>query len=438
MLTACNAADAPSPNADAPAGTSANLKVDLAAQETRTPARALLARQQALSPAPGYSCGFPRHHDYSSNFILPDHRTRLQLDNDVIRAYEDWKAAYLVEVPETSTGLPGFRVAFSASAPERTVSEGLGFGMLIMVAMAGYDPLAQHYFDGLWRFSRDHPSSIDSRLTAWQIPESTAGEASAFDGDADIALALLMADRQWGSGGVVDYRSESQQMADALYESAIGPQSLLPMLGDWVDPDGAPHNQYSSRSSDFMPASFRAFATLDGAEKWLDVIVTVQEVIRQFQQAYDSGLLPDFVQRDGETFKPADAGFLEGEHDGDYFYNAGRLPWRLAMDALTNGDQQSRESLRNMTRFIVAAVADDPASMGAGYLLDGTPIGNYFSSFFAAPFALALMSEPRYQAQLNKLYDAIYQRREGYYEDSVTLLSLLLLTGNFWSVSGEC
>jgi len=64
--------------------------------------------------------------------------------------------------------------------------------------------------------------------------------------------------------------------------------------------------------------------------------------------------------------------------------------------------------------------------------------GNYFTTLFAAPFAVALMSEPRYQQRLNELYDAIYQRREDYFEDSINLLSLLLLTGNFWSMEHSC
>jgi hypothetical protein len=44
-----------------------------------------------------------------------------------------------------------------------------------------------------------------------------------------------------------------------------------------------------------------------------------------------TGLLPDFVQFDRGcgSYKPAQPGFLEGNNDGSYFYNAGRIPWRF-------------------------------------------------------------------------------------------------------------
>jgi hypothetical protein len=47
--------------------------------------------------------------------------------------------------------------------------------------------------------------------------------------------------------------------------------------------------------------------------------------------ARTTGLLPDFVQfdRGSGSYKPAQAGFLEGNNDGAYFYNSGRIPWRF-------------------------------------------------------------------------------------------------------------
>jgi hypothetical protein len=49
-----------------------------------------------------------------------------------------------------------------------------------------------------------------------------------------------------------------------------------------------------------------------------------------------TGLLPDFVQYDRGcgSYKPAQSGFLEGNNDGAYFYNAGRIPWRFGASPL--------------------------------------------------------------------------------------------------------
>ena len=61
--------------------------------------------------------------------------------------------------------------------------------MVITALMAGHDPQAREIFDGLWAFSRAHPSKNDGQLMAWQVPTKKGDQPdSAFDGDADICL----------------------------------------------------------------------------------------------------------------------------------------------------------------------------------------------------------------------------------------------------------
>jgi hypothetical protein len=84
--------------------------------------------------------------------------------------------------------------------------------------------------------------------------------------------------------------------------------------------------------------------------------------------------------------------------------------------------------------WIASVMGENPANIKAGYYLDGTPLpgSNYFSTFFVAPFGVALMTRPNQQQCLNDIYDAVYDTHEDYYQDSVTLLSLLVMTGNYW------
>ena len=42
------------------------------------------------------------------------------------------------------------------------------------------------------------------------------------------------------------------------------------------------------------------------------------------------------------------------------------------------------------------------------------------------------MTEPSQQQWLNDVYDSVRGIHEDYYEDSVTLLCLLVMTGNYW------
>ncbi|NWG75204.1 MAG: hypothetical protein HXY24_11445 [Rubrivivax sp.] len=161
--------------------------------------------------------------------------------------YDYWKERYLKAAGTTPGGAPLYRIAFGSSAPNVnvTVSEGQGYGMIIVALMAGHDAQAQTYFDGLWRFARANPSGIDSRLMTWRVPIDGNGNDSAFDGDADMAYALLLADKQWGSSGSINYKAEAEQVIAGILESTIGPTSRLPMLGDWVDPNGVDYNQYT-------------------------------------------------------------------------------------------------------------------------------------------------------------------------------------------------
>lgn len=399
----------------------------------------------SVFPAPaaaGPRYPFPQHLDYASGTIRPNHRSQAEQDGDVRAFYDYWKALYLVEAGTTPQGNPLFRVSFGSADPDKTVSEGQGYGMIIVALVAGYDPQAQVIFDGLWEFSRAYPSDIDDRLMGWQVPPEPGSNNSAFDGDCDMAYALLLADKQWGSGGRINYSAEAEQVIAGILESTIGPTSRLPLLGDWVDPDGTPYHQYTPRSSDFMPDHFRAFGRATGDSVWAEVVNNSQAVISSLQSNHSptTGLLPDFivpVSPIDHTPQPAPPYFLEGPNDGDYYYNAVRDPWRIGTDALLNNDPVSLIQTRKIANWAQAAAGGIPTDIKPGYSLDGTPIppGDYFTTVFAAPLGVAAMTVSSQQEWLNDVYDAVRNTHGDYYADTVTLLCLLVMTGNYWDAT---
>ncbi|NWG75203.1 MAG: hypothetical protein HXY24_11440 [Rubrivivax sp.] len=189
-----------------------------------------------------------------------------------------------------------------------------------------------------------------------------------------------------------------------------------------------------------MPAHFRAYGRATNNLVWSEVISNSQAVITTLQANYSpaTGLLPDFVEPTSSTDhtpKPADAGFLEGPNDGKYNYNAGRDPWRLGTDALLNNDPVSLAQTRRISEWAFTATGGNPQNIQAGYELNGTPLANYFTTFFAAPLGVAAMTVPTQQTWLNAIYDTVHNTHEDYYEDSVTLLCLLVMTGNYWDPS---
>jgi endo-1,4-beta-D-glucanase Y len=305
--------------------------------------------------------------------------------------------------------------------------------------MGGYDEEAQQIFDGLWEFVRAHPSATDSRLMDWYFPDTENGNESAFDGDADIAYGLLLADAQWGSQGRINYKEEAIVLIGGIFESTIGPESHLPMLGDWVDANGELYNQYTPRSSDFLLVNFRAYGKATNDPVWNAVVSQSQAVMNAIQSDYSpqTGLMPDFIVLKGDALapQPAPAEFLEGPDDGHYSYNAGRVPWRVGSDALLHNDAASRAIAQKISRWIEASANGDPVNIRAGYDLDGNPLpgSDYFTTFYVAPMGVAAMTDPNQQEWLNAIYDSVYEKHIDYYEDSVNLICLFMMSGNAWT-----
>lgn len=386
---------------------------------------------------------FPQQVNYAADSLRVTSRTQAQQDDDVRAAYDRWKQNYLAAAKPDAQGRPRFRVKLNAGANEPTVSEGQGYGLVIVALMAGHDPEARTVVDGIWRFINDHRSEVDPRLPDWYVNADESaddrGETSAFDGEADIAYGLLLADAQWGSDGDVNYRAEALSLIQAMMEKEIGPDSNLPMIGDFVDPNGAVYNQFMTRTSDFMYGHFRAYARASGNAKWNQVVGATQAAATHIQTNFSpaSGLLPDFLvatSAQDNTLRPAKPNEAEGDPDGMYAANAGRVPWRIGTDWLLNSDAVSRRQAQKISVWAQASTGGDPMQIKPGYLLSGAPIppAEYWSTFYVAPMGVAAMATPGQQAWLNAIYDSVRNETQGYYEDSVTLLSMLVMTGHFW------
>ncbi|KAL6053745.1 Glucanase [Balamuthia mandrillaris] len=396
--------------------------------------------------ASGQNYPFPQSVEFAlEGAITPNHKTAEQLQADLKQEYDAWKSNYLVEMGTTDQGHKRYRVQMDAVDNRKTTSEAQGYGFLIVGLMAGYEPNAREIIDGLYYFFDDHRSSIDERLMDWNVaadegPDDT-GDDSAFDGDLDIAYGLMLADLQWGSDGNVNYREAAIDVIEGLGESCIGPRSMFPLLGDWVMPSQTEqYNENTTRPSDHAYHFFAAFGKYHSEQSsfWNKVKSTIQELDEYLQDTYasETGLLPDFVVYTEQTLQPAPAEFLEAEHDGSYNWNAGRVPWRLGMDALLNGDSVSASQVTKMISWLSEKTGGNPNNIAPGYLLDGTAIPgrDYQSALFVAPFAVAAAAAGEdHQEFLNAIWDKTLELTGGsYFGDSVALLSLLATSGNFW------
>lgn len=376
---------------------------------------------------------FPQNIPYP-NLATPNHKPHTSLNTDIQNYYNIWKQDFLRESNGNTPG-GGYYIGMKGTGgngDEITTSEAHGYGMIISALMAGYDPQAQFIFDGFYNMYDQHRSTGNSELMSWTISSDESAsndQASATDGDMDIAYALLLANKQWGSSGSIHYLTEAKRIINqGIKVSEVDSSTKRVMLGDWDS------NANSTRSSDWMTGHFQAFnkATLDSF--WLDVHNTAYALYNTVSQQYSpsAGLIPDFVV--GTTPRPANEYFLEGKTDDDYSWNACRTPLRLAVDAVHNDESKAHAILQKINNWITQKTNSNPANIKAGYSLEGTALVNYSSHAFTAPFlAAAAASSHEHQQFINQGWDLLSGTHESYYSDTISLLSMLFISGNWWA-----
>lgn len=417
----------------------------------------------AASAANPVSHPFPQHTTYRKGIILPDHITRGQMDDKVRTFYRAWKKRYI----RRGCGPGEYYVWFEGpDTRKQCVSEGQGYGMIIIALMAGYDTAAHTIYDGLLHYCRAHPSKADPHLMSWAQKKGcrNVDGSSATDGDMDIAYSLLLASAQWGNAGPVNYRKEALRMIQAILKEEINQQTFSILLSNSVEDDSEDYTDM--RTSDFMPAHFRAFRAFSGDPSWDKVIANNYSLFRFLQDAYspEAGLLPDFINKvtvgpaknlsgpAASTYQtlsedqtpllvraiPARSHYLESRYDGSYNYNACRVPWRIGTDFILNGDLRAAEIIEKINRWIRSTTKDNPDNISAGYSLGGADLKDryYEAMCFIAPFAVGAMAGPNNQPWLNKLWDYMVHfplEQFDYYDNSIKLIDMIILSGNYWA-----
>jgi hypothetical protein len=169
--------------------------------------------------------------------------------------------------------------------------------------------------------------------------------------------------------------------------------------------------------------------------KWTNVVNTTYTIINTLfaNNSPNTGLLPDFVIN-SSGWKPAPANFLEGPDDGHYNYNSCRTPWRITTDYLMTGDTRALDQLRKMNSWVRSKTGNNAANIMAGYDLGGTATANYTDNCFTIPFGVCAMTDAANQSWLNSIWTrAANTNTENYYNDSIRLLSMIAMSGNWWS-----
>ena len=378
---------------------------------------------------------FPQHVTYTAGTIKPNYLTITQLDNQVKSFYDTWKSLYLKQGCDQNS----YYIQFT-TGNDICVSEGQGFGMVIVAYMAGYDADAKTYYDGLYKWYKDHPSGVNPVLMCWKQGAqgcASIGFDAATDGDLDIAYSLLLADKQWGSDGAINYLQEAITQIAAIKQSERFAEVNSMQLGDWAN--GLEGYEDASRACDFMLDHFRSFKSATNDVVWNKVLNKSYGLVRNMQTNYSpsTGLLPDFIEDVDDNPRPAAPNFLEGPNDGSYSYNACRAPWRIANDYLLHGDTRSKRACNKINKWLRTTTGDNVDNIRSGYKLDGTNIqgNNYQDLSFIAPFTVSACVNSNNQQWLNNLWQnkiVVSSINEGYFPNTIKMYCMILISGNYW------
>ncbi|NPC54279.1 glycosyl hydrolase family 8 [Caenimonas soli] len=394
------------------------------------------------SGAPGSGVAYPfgaRLDAYVAG-ILPTHAPKSEMDSAIKASYDAWKAHAIVDVPT----VPGGKVVRFGSNPSYlAVSEGVGYGMLITVLMAGHDANARATFDALLTTVRARPAKgmvqyfgdQANNLMDWRLNmDGTSSDAndlgaSAMDGDLDIAMALLMAHRQWGSNQGWNYRQEAINTINALKN--------VNMKEDGAT-KGLP-NPNNNRTSDYMIGHFRAFKKATGDGFWDRAVDRAYELIDRMQTVYspNCGLMPDFVINTHTSAPEPSQGYIgDGTPTEGFFYaNAQRNPWRFGSDYVLSGDARWKNVCNKLLNFIKADCGGDPTRMALGYHLDGNAMErSYPPTAMIGPMICGAMVDASHQDFLNTLYSWTSAHfTTSYYDSELQLLPMIVASGNWWT-----
>ena len=319
---------------------------------------------------PAKNCKFPTSSRYP-NGIKPSCFSQSQMNAHCLDWYSMWKEKY---VTTEGCGPGEYRVQRIETGDENTndcVSEGIAYGMVITVYMHNDSNNTKSIFDGLWRFYCRYKN--DNNLMNWRIYKDGTVHypgGAAIDADEDVALALFMAHRQWGSDGEVDYFKEAVDISNSILQHEITASNDIRPGDSW---DGG-------NPSYFAPAAYTIFKRGTGNARWGEIArhtySTIVDYYYNSQETYDStldmytGLQPNWCDYAGGAWSPG----AWSMDPNSFWWDACRVPWRQGYDYLLNGTANSEYAKTNTKRiseYFKAKYDGDPSKIVSHYSLSG-------------------------------------------------------------------
>jgi endo-1,4-beta-D-glucanase Y len=361
--------------------------------------------------------------------------------------YNNWIAKFYVtyeeEVPASEEPYLGAMVEklkgsarIKFDSPLNTVSEGIGYGMLITYFMKDWEK-----FNRLFKYYQAYPVSAADGLffMKWMVKgdefkggfSADATGGSATDADLDVMTALFLA---YGETGNVEYLNYAKGIAGAIYSTEVNPTTHLFMPGN----DGLHMNDgYVYNTSYFSLVGIRLAIKYDTERSaaWQQVLDATYAYMLKVQAA-GNGLWPDWSNADGIPTNPennSSTGKL-----CDYFGLEGvRIPLRVMWDYNWYGDDRAKTLAETAGNFAFTSTGGDITKTLIKYIYQGEQPkagqgGAHFRGAFCSLWTVNATLSAYTPACNEVIVNTPFKTTNSlYFEPSMQLLYSLFLNGYF-------
>lgn len=390
----------------------------------------LLGAVGFATAAPNYP--FPNNYAYPHGSIYTgsDVQTKIQ------SLYTTWLSKYYVESGSEA------RIKFIQGGEDgsSSVSEGIAYGMLIMVYMDNATNNTQAKFDKLWAYYKANSNShgvMNWKVNGFthQVTAPVNGNSNgATDADLDAAQALLMAYKQWGKAS---YLTDAQNLIQSIWAYEVNSNKQL-KPGDMFD-------DYKNPCY-FITNAMNLFDQVKQLEGWSnawDWTTVADNCYTLMQKVADTntGLIPDWCYENGTLL----SGIKDSKFESIFGYDAVRIPWRMAHAYAWYGDTKAQSIAKKITTWVKGKYSS-PNDIKDGYCLNGNTGPDCSSAFsgslsswgtssnacFKGGLSIGSMVDPSFSSymQLCWQYGAATDSYGAYYTHTTQLLFMLCLTGN--------
>jgi len=280
----------------------------------------------------------------------------------------------------------------------KTVSEGIAYGMLMMVYFSTTATSYQTQFDKLWKYYNKWKNPTTG-LMSWKIegfsrvdPSDATYSNSASDAEFDTGVALVMAYYQFGDE---KYLNDAKALIATIRQQEISPNNLHKPGAEWDE---------ERNPSYISPAAFEIFKQIEGLstakDKWTSVLSANYKLLTDNQNKMN-GLFSDWCKDDGT---PSSKGTT-------YSYDAARVPWRLAWANAWFGHSDAKTLLGKVVSANKSSYPDNATFVGP----------------FMNAFSVASSNQSNMDSHWTKLMG---YSGASYYNTALQVLTGLLASGN--------